>query len=127
MQQKIFYIPSYNALLFCHSENGGVLTLSGLNKYFLDTETDNSRQSINKDIFLKLDPVEINPDNLAGYDFLEFDKNTNDYIVKDYKVKFYLEEGLALPSAPFKKTTRIQQPPPSSNSNKPAQGPLTLF
>jgi hypothetical protein len=124
MQQKTYYIPSYNALLFCHSENGGVLTLSGLNKYFLDTETDNSRQSVNKDIFIKLDPVEIKPDNLPEYKFLEIDKNSNDYVVKDYKVKFYLEEATALPAAPFKKTEIINSKILKSNKTG---GQASLF
>ena len=83
MQQKTFYLPGYNALVFCHDDNEKELILGGLNKFFEDTYTDNSRQSIGKDDFLKLEPVEINPDFIDDYEFLHKVADSENYEVKD--------------------------------------------
>jgi hypothetical protein len=124
MQQKTFYIPGYNALVYCHLEKDGQLTLGGLNKFFVDTYTDNSRQLISKAEFLKLNPVEIITDQLGGYSFLQLSGPSDEYEVIDYKVKFYLEEAAALPAAPFIKTEII-----NSKISKPnkAGGQASLF
>lgn len=123
MQQKTFYLPGYNALVFCHDDNEKELILGGLNKFFEDTYTDNSRQSIGKDDFLKLEPVEINPEFIDDYDFLHKVADSENYEVKDYKVKFYIDEACALPAAPFKKAISAS-PGPESTIPKTGQGRL---
>ena len=125
MLKQTFYIPSYNALVYCHEIKDQQLILGGLNKFFGETIKDNSRQAISKADFKKLEPLEINGDFISEYEFIEYAPQEEDFQVKNYRIVFYLEEAVALPSAPFKKIASSEKSIEEGNKkNTTAQGSL---
>ena len=84
-----------------------------------------SRQAISKADFKKLEPLEINGDFISEYEFIEYAPQEEDFQVKNYRIVFYLEEAVALPSAPFKKIASSEKSIEEGNKkNTTAQGSL---
>jgi len=124
MKNKTFYIPSYCVLVYCHdyiphNNITGTLTLGGLNKYYEEAATDVSRQVISKEDFLKLNPVELSEELLPTYEFME--KSEFGYKLKNFKLMWYLEEAMAMPSV---KVYPKYEQPAESNTKKSGQGTL---
>lgn len=69
-QNKVFFLPSYKALVYCHKETKDNLILGGIAQFYNDAKTMIIRQRIKKQKFRNLKPVVIDDTKFKTYPFL---------------------------------------------------------
>ena len=71
MKGRVFYIPGYHKLVYCHDEKEGMLILGGMTFFITDCKRNIIRQEISKIQFEKYKPILIDEYSPEQYHFLK--------------------------------------------------------
>lgn len=99
MKGKLFYIPKFSKLVYCHDYLFGSMTLGGMRPFSDDARTNIFRQKISKDIFMRFEPIELDLNRLDRYEFLYLPDWTKSLAVKtESEPRTYLPGATVLES-----------------------------